>query len=171
MARYRRVRRYRRKSGKWSSNIQTIESDISFLPGGFFTVTDLCKNPVQSQTSVSQQYTVKNIEFSYKVELNNIDENRDVEMLQIYVVYVPQGFSVSDELIEQHPEWVMAYQFVGNPDSDSVQRYQPRKIKTRLARRLQTGDSIAFLVVGNNNSNSSIGASIGGIVRWWTKAN
>lgn len=171
MARSRRYRRSTRRPGKWSSNIVSLESAIQFTAGDFYTSTDLATNPAQTSSSVSQQYTVKNVEFTYRIELNNIDENRDLEMLQMYVVYIPQGFSITLNTIEQHPEWVMAYQFIGNPDSDAVQRYQPRKIKTRLARRLQTGDSIKLLIYGSNKSTSSLGGTVSGIVRWWTKAN
>lgn len=171
MARSRRYRRYRRRTGKWSSNILPIDSSLMFQAGDFYTSTDLATNPSQTSSSVSQQYTVKNVEFSYKIELNNIDENRDLEMLQMYVVYIPQGFTITINTIDQHPEWVMAYQFIGNPDSDAIQRYQPRKIKTRLARRLNTGDSIKLLIYGKNTSSSSLGGTVSGIVRWWTKAN
>ena len=145
----RRYRRYTKKrTGKWSSNIGLINSDISIPVGEFYTTVDMCTNPPQSTTAVSQQYTVKNTEFSYKIELNNIDENRDLELLQMYIMYIPQGFTVSMNTVNQHPEWIMAYQFIGNADSDAIQRYQPRKIKTRLARRLQTGDSIQLISFG-----------------------
>ena len=170
MAKYRR-RRYRRRRGKWSANIGVINNSLSMPVGSFFTVLDLATNPAQTTSTVSQQYTCKNCEFSYKIELNNIDENRDVELLQMYIMYIPQGFDVTLNSVNQHPEWIMAYQFIGNPDSDGVQRYQPRKIKTRLARRLQTGDSIKLIIIGENNSSSNIGSNISGVVRWWTKAN
>lgn len=171
MAKYRKRYRRFRKSGRWSSNMGVVDQAINIPVGEFFASIDLAANPQQTTSTVSQQYTVKNVEFSYKFELNNIDENRDVEMLQMYIMYIPQGFDITLNTVTQHPEWIMNYQFIGNPDSDGIQRYQPRKIKTRLARKLQTGDSIKLLVMGNNKSNSTIGGNCSGVIRWWTKAN
>ena len=63
--------------------------------------------------------------------------------------------------------------FLGSPDvetqEDSKAYRNPLKIKTRLARRLQTGDKIILLVTGSNSSNATKTISFSGIIRWWTK--
>ena len=59
-------RRFYRKKGRWSPNIRTLDrSSIEATVGTFFGTTNLCQNPAQSETTVSQQYTVKNVEYKF----------------------------------------------------------------------------------------------------------
>jgi len=177
MARRYRRRTYRRSKGRWSANIKTLTAQTINLAGNssFYSTTDLCTNPVQSDSTVSQQYTVKNVELNYEIDSNapNI-----VEGLTSYIMYVPQGMTVTETYPNQHPEYIMAYRFLGSPNYDndsltgttSVGRL-PCKIKTRLARRLQTGDKVILLIVGLNQADTSQLIRFNGLVRWWTKAN
>lgn len=177
MAKTYRKRKYFRRKGRWSANIKTLTAQTITLPGSssFFSTTDLCTNPVQSDSTVSQQYTVKNIELSY--EIDSLAPNI-VEGLTSYIIYVPQGMTVTETYPNQHPEYIMAYRFLGSPNYDndsttattSVGRL-PSKIKTRLSRRLQTGDKIILLIVGLNQVDTQQLIRFNGLVRWWTKAN
>lgn len=175
MAKTYRRRRYYRRKGKWSANIKTLtKSQISVTPGTFFGNTVLCSNPVQSDTTVSQQYTVKNVELSFEIEVSD-QYHRVIEGLTSYIMFVPQGYVISETLPNTHPEWIMAYKFLGSPneeyDANTGPYRNPLRVKTRLARRLQTGDSIVLLIVGNNPSNNTFNMEFDGIIRWWTKAN
>lgn len=180
MARRTRRRYYRRK-GRWSANIQTISPSTVSAPANssFYSATTLCENPAQTNTSVSQQYTVKNIELNYQIEASTNNNGINVENLVVYIMYVPQGMAVTETYPNTHPEYIMAYRYLGSPDIErtgdsggfNTPGRLPPKIKTRLARRLQTGDSIIFLLTGINNTSTASGVIINGIVRWWTKAN
>lgn len=179
MARYRK-RRFYRKKGKWSANIKTLtQQTIPNTPNSsFYATTTLCSNPIQADSTVSQQYTVKNIELSYEIESLIQDTGYDIEGLTTYIMYVPQGMAVTETYPNNHPEYIMAYRFLGSPNEDRTNSNNngpgrnPLKIKTRMARRLQTGDSIIMLIVGTNqNSTSSVQLRFNGLVRWWTKAN
>lgn len=170
-------RRYYRKKGRWSANIKTItdESIEADANSSFFGTTQLCINPFQNDNSVSQQYTVKNIELSYEIESGFVD---NIEGLTAYIMFVPQGMAVTETYPNNHPEYIMAYRFLGSPNFENnldvggaqVGRL-PSKIKTRLARRLQTGDSIIFLIVGYNQRSNAATIKVNGLLRWWTKAN
>lgn len=175
----RRYRRYRRSKGRWSANIQTIQPSNVSAPANssFYSKTTLCENPAQSTSTVSQQYTVKNIELNYQIE-SPIESFTNVENLCAYIMYVPQGMSVTETYPNTHPEYIMAYRYLGSPDVERGTTTSvltpgrlPPKIRTRLARRLQTGDSIIFLLTGLNNTSSNSGVILNGLVRWWTKAN
>jgi len=177
MAKTYKKRRYYRRKGRWSANIKTLTSQTINLPANssFFSTTDLCTNPIQSESTVSQQYTVKNVELNYEIDAlaPNI-----VEGLTSYIMYVPQGMTVTETYPNQHPEYIMAYRFLGSPnyDNDSVTATTsvgrlPSRIKTRLSRRLQTGDKIILLIVGLNQIDSQQLIRFNGLVRWWTKAN
>ena len=174
-----KVRYYKRN--RWSANIKKLISNGNAQGNSdFYTTIDLCLNPVQTDTTVSQQYTVKNVEFSFEIELG-VNAN-DIENLCGYILYVPQGYYVSsDSIITNHPEWIMAMRYYGSASSDISMISSNNltgsgyskvfKIKTRLARRLQTGDKILFLVTGTNQNSNVVDVAVRGIARWWTKAN
>lgn len=175
MARYRKRRFYKRKNGKWSPNIQEISNDIVNLSTGAFSRDyTLAFNPTQVNTAVSQVYTVKNFEVTFTVEGKNSEAtgDNDIEDLCVYIMYVPQGMTITPSYNNQHPEYIMAYKFIGSPSFDRNQQYQPIKIRTRLSRTLQTGDSIILFLKGNNTSTEVVSNyELHGLVRWWTKAN
>ena len=172
----RRYRRYRRRSGRWAPNIIKV-SDRLFAPSGEWGVSeDLAVNPIQVNTGVSQTYTVKNFEISFSLETATASGGY-LESITIYVMYVPQGMAVSSSYYAEHPEYIMAYKYIGSPgvisttNSEEGQQYQPIKIRSRLSRKLQTGDKVILFVQGSNEYSSSVQFNIDGIVRWWSKAN
>lgn len=180
MAKNYKRRRYYKRRGRWSANIKTIANNTINIPSNqsFFGSQDLCSNPVQTDSTVSQQYTVKNIELTFELEMQNVAVAANVECLIGYIMYVPQGYIITETVPGSHPEWIMAYKFIGSPSIDDTVNTAPIqnprlpvKIKTRMARRLQTGDKIVFLITGTNNSSSSSTLNVNGLIRWWTKAN
>ena len=58
-----------------------------------------------------------------------------------------------------------------NYSSGEMQQFQPIRMRTRLSRKLQTGDSVILFVQGSNSLSSTTSYNIDGIVRWWSKAN
>jgi len=176
MAKTRRRRYYKRK-GRWSANIKQIIDDKKTIAAAssFYLTTDLCKNPAQNDNTVSQQYTVKNVEFTFQLEIPYGQTGLSgVEGLICYIMYVPQGMIVTETYPLYHPEYIMASRFIGSPDyevTDNNFIRNPLKVKSRLARRLQTGDSIIFLITGTTDNQNPSQLSINGLLRWWTKAN
>ena len=159
MAKTRRRRYYKRK-GRWSANISKLENtQITASSGAWSTYTTLASNPIQNNATVSQQYTVKNLEFTFQIEGTNTPIN--LEAITIYIMYVPQGMSVGNDYYLQHPEYIMAYRFIGSPEYEMTGTNisgirNPLKVKSRLARRLQTGDSIIAYFEGVNTGTSSV---------------
>lgn len=169
---YRQRRRYRK--GRWSSNIKDINDEQTLTPGQNGTSVDLCLNPYQNNLTVSQQYTVKNIELSVYLETV---ADYGVEDVQHYIMFVPQGMNLTTNYNLEHPEYILAYYYQGNPINDYNSNSTSGnigfklKIKTRMARRLQTGDRIVYFWKARNDSERNIDVRCGGLVRWWTKAN
>lgn len=175
MAKYRRIRRYRKK-GRWSANIKTISSFSITAPSNstFYGGLELCQNPVQNEATVSQQFTVKNVELSFDIDnfFSGVDQH--IEALTAYIMFIPQGFTITETLPNSHPEWIMAYRYYGKCLADDSYNTLDKvfKIKTRLSRRLQTGDKLILLITGNNdNTEAEYTLNLHGMVRWWTKAN
>lgn len=180
MARFRRYRKYtRRNRARWCSNIQEIETQKYTAPqnGASGDSITLVSNPIQLQTAVSQIYTVKNIECSFTFS-SEYFSSRYLEDLAVYIMFVPQGMNLTNDYNLQHPEYIMAYKYIGSPTLESTnnnapgQQYQPVKIKTRLARKLNSGDQIIlFWKLKNQSITENYDYEIGGLIRWWTKAN
>lgn len=99
-------------------------------------------------------------------------------------MFVPQGMNVTASYNLEHPEYIMAYKFLGSPSVDYTnlvgqgsivgQQYQPYRINTRLSRKLNTGDSVILFIKGNNTNTTGTTNAVfdfHGLVRWWTRAN
>ena len=115
MARYRRRRYYRKKSGRWSANIQEISSDIvNAVSGANYSSTVLAFNPLQTNTATSQVYTVKNFEISFTFE-SPAEVIENIEDITAYIMFVPQGMTITASYNNQHPEYIMAYKYIGSP--------------------------------------------------------
>lgn len=172
MAKYRK-KNYRRyyKKGKWSPNIQELlTTQITATGGIFFATYTLATNPVQDNTTVSQTYTVKNFNVDFYIDGGTFD-TQYLEDVCAYIVYVPQGMTVGDNYNILHPEYILNYKYLGGPSSDGSQTYQPYRLRSRMARKLNTGDSIQLFIKGNNQTSDSANLFVHGIIRWWTKAN
>lgn len=172
---YRRYRNYnRRNRARWAPNIQEIGTTTigANASDSFFYSFTLAFNPTQINTAVSQVYTVKNIEISYYIDTTgNATTNGLIEDVTGYIMYVPQGMNVTADYNVQHPEYILGYKFLGGPSNDGAQPYQPSRIRSRLSRKLQSGDSIILFIKGNNVGTTSSSFDFHGLVRWWTKAN
>lgn len=192
MARYRRTRKYTRsRRNKWSPNIQEIRSTsiiVNNPNGGVDYVSYvLAFNPIQTNTAVSQIYTVKNFDINFIFEIPSDDPESPAELPTIigfedvcaYIMFVPQGMNVTPDYNIQHPEYIMAHKFVGSPSVETIsadgQQYQPYRVKTRLSRKLNTGDSVILFIKYNYQAPGLTidppRMSVSGLARWWTKAN
>lgn len=180
MARYRRRRYFKRRSGHWSANIQEVGNTISATPGEWSASEPIMANPNQVNTFVSQTYTIKNVEISFNIDEETTNAYNFLEGITAYIMFVPQGMTVTNDYNLQHPEYIMAYKYLGSPTMERTastvnsggQQYQPVKVRTRLARKLQTGDSVILFIKGvNQDNNNSYILRVSGVIRWWTKAN
>lgn len=170
----RRYRRFRR-THKWSANIQELlNTTITASPGTFSGTTTLATNPAQSTLGVSQTYTCKNFAVDFTIES---DTHWSLEGITAYIMFVPQGMAVSQDYNLNHPEYIMNYKYLGSPTGTGtstaaeVQQYQPFRLRSRLSRKLNTGDSVILFIKGLNQGSANINYNLSGVVRWWTKAN
>lgn len=190
MAKLRRYRRYR-KSSRWAANIQEINATLSAGTGIFSNAETLVTNLAQDPQRTSQTYTIKNVEITFTLENESDSGDQEygengkyLEGVTIYIMYVPQGMNVTSQYNIQHPEYIMAYKYIGSPLNEIAnqqtattpeftigQTFQPTRIKTRLARKLQSGDNIILYIKGINQSSMPQAFRVNGVIRWWSKAN
>lgn len=174
----RRYRRYRRRSGKWAANLQEINTTTIQAPkeAQFFWTYTLAFNPTQTNTAVSQVFTVKNLEVNFYID-TEYNSSATIEDICAYIMFVPQGMTVGLDYNLNHPEYIMAYKYLGSPTyeaggaTNARQEYQPSRIRTRLSRKLQSGDNVILFLKGSNLGSVDSNFDIHGLLRWWTKAN
>ena len=177
MARRRYRRRYR-KRGTWCSNIRELNTGSGSIientgTGVFSGTATLITNPNNNYEGANQMFTVKNVEATISAS-GNLTRINDV---QYYVMYVPQGMNVASDYNEKHPEYILTYRYLGEPnyvDTSVAEGRNLIKMKSRLARKLNTGDSIILFVKAYDTglgSTGSISLKVSGVIRWWSKAN
>lgn len=182
MARRTRRKYWKKRYSRWAPNIVKIADTKTFATGEWFYDEDLAVNPAASLNGVSQTFTVKNFEISFTLEAD-IGSLTQLENITAYIMYVPQGLTVGSGYYAQHPEYILAYKFIGSPSTPSItinqnqtqvksenQQYQPITVRSRLSRRLQTGDKIILYLQGSAETGGGT-IQISGLVRWWSKAN
>jgi hypothetical protein len=170
----RRYRRYRRKTTRWSSNlVRMLGNGNAPAASDFVDFYTIAQNNTQTSSSgTSQTFTVKNIEVSAQLEGSSVLSN-----IEYYIMFVPEGYPLANNLPEQHSEWIMAYKFIGTPlasigtNAAITSNAQPPRIKTRLSRKLNSGDQVVFIIRGVNSSSNELPVVWSGLLRWWTKAN
>jgi hypothetical protein len=79
------------------------------------------------------------------------ESQEGISDLCVAIMRIPQGFPIPSyssgqglKLIDDHPEWVIAYKYLGSPMiSGSSQQFQPIRIRSNKRVRLYSGDRIA----------------------------
>lgn len=166
-----KYRKYYRKS-RWSANIkQIVNSDIHANgSSAFYGYIPLCTNPAQSDTTVSQQFTVARTQFSFSLDSDQ-GNDKNLDSATGYIMFVPQGYQISSDIVYQHPDWILSMRFYGKIVDDTESKYiRPLSIRTNMKRRLQTGDKLIFLLTGVNMGLEGYTIHLNGVIRWWTKA-
>ena len=150
------------------TNIQGSQSVAN--QGDLIVSYNLCQNPGQTDSTVSNKYTVKNIDLQLAYVANQLFTN-----LQAFICFIPQGAvptgtpSAYADVPYNHPEWIMVHRFYG-PSANQNGSF-PVKIKTRLSRKLDTGDRIVLIILGTNAVGSTNTFEYQGVVKYNTKAN
>lgn len=181
MARTKRIYRRYSKKQSWSTRFTNFSGAQLVGPNSKCIIyQNLCQNPAQSVDTISNKYTVKNIVLDIEISNTSTSNNADLENFQFYICFIPQGYiptgtpSAYENVPFDHPEWIMVHRFVGATLNDGATSYKPYRLRSRLARKLDTGDRIVLIILGNNTANSagsSYTVDYRGLVKYNTKAN
>lgn len=167
---------YKKRKEKWSPNLNEFSSNVTFGINSVTTFdTTICTNPEQTNIGVPQTFTVKNFEITFYCE-GGRTEAAEIDDLCAYIMFVPQGYQITNDINTQHPEWILNYKFIGSPyveaNQDGIYNYTiPYRVKSRLSRKLNTGDKIVLILKGFNKNFNERTVQFHGLMRWWTKAN
>lgn len=140
--RYYYSRRYKvAPKKKWASNFLRFQSTVT-VPAP--VAVNLAINPTQ-ENAVPRTIKAKNFKVSLWFEGANQEAVSNINLIEAYVVYKPQGYIISTETIAEHPEWVLVHKMIGRPDYQA-EVTKPYVLSSRLARNLQSGDSIQLVI-------------------------
>jgi hypothetical protein len=157
--------RYNKQPKLKNNQILQLQKQFSVSSGEFLTTVDLITNPTNVDTYHLTGYVETIGRFAIDCTLEGPSTLNNVAM---FIMYIPEGYNITStgdnslSVINQHPEWVMAYKYLGSPtephDSIGGQGCQPTRIRSRVRRNLMTGDRIVLVIAGKNSSGeSSIG--------------
>jgi hypothetical protein len=171
----RRNNRRNNKQPKLKNN-QIIRKQYDFVAGtgDFRSYVELINNPNNLNTDVTG-YVQTIGRFSIDCTLEGT--NGDLNNVALFVMYIPEGYSmyVNNSVVDvasQHPEWIMAYKYLGSPtDSQYGQGCQPTRITSRVRRNLMTGDRVILFVSGTNSGNASITGIIWAYLKFASRIN
>lgn len=168
MTRRNNRRSRRNNNGSFTSVLKEVSKDI-LLPANATTggSVDLLTVPIDAQASM----TVRNFTTDLVIELQSTTVNAGYEKMQHYIMFLPEGHTVTPNLPFQHPEWILSYAYQGTPKGDTEQiAYNIRK-RSRKSRKLKPGDSIFLFTLGENNTSSTVTINVSGLIKYFSKMN
>lgn len=141
---YRRYGNFKRR--KWSPVF--VSATANLTPPSNFNFVPLAQNTANVGTNapISTIIKVKN----FKV-VADIIATRDTSTppagaspsLVFSIMFVPQGYAITQTLMVDHPEWIMAWRAIDYATTNTVQ------VSSRLSRNLNSGDQVVLFFTRN----------------------
>lgn len=155
MARYYKYKRayvkrlYPRK--RWASNVVTKNTLVT-LPSGSksaFITEELVINSRQGTTPTPVLIKFGRVKVKGDVRTDLASDNNYVSGV-MYVIYVPQSLPINDDIITDHPEYIIGWTTISLDSGNSF------SFSSSLKRNLNSGDKVVlFFQVNSVNSTSN----------------
>ena len=169
---------------KWNSNWNADDMNLN-MPD-VSTTTSYTKAVTNQQLIVNPQLTGTNVSTSVvkvknvKVQLSTSGipdaSNLSVYTMQLAIIFCPEGITPSSDILERHPEWIMAYKMLTLDASTTIPINF--SISSRLARNLNSGDTIYLTAITRRASAETPAQNQTGLfmpcyytVQYWTCVN
>lgn len=169
---------------KWNSNWNADDMnlnipDISTTSAYTKAITNqqIIVNPQLDGTNVSTSIVkVKNVKVQLCTSGIPDASNLSVYTMQVAIIFCPEGITPSSDLLERHPEWIMAYKMLTIDASTTIPINF--SISSRLARNLNSGDTIFLTIITRRVSGETVTQPQSGLimpcyytVQYWTCVN
>lgn len=142
-----------RKRRKWSPTLVNGSFSLSATAStSNFQGTVLCRNSSNVGTDVPVSTIVKVKNFKVLCDITSVSNS--ISNLFVGIIFVPQGFTVSLTTPTEHPEWLLVWRTIDGTAGASL-GVQNVQISSRLARNLNSGDSIVLFTSGTNLQSST----------------
>lgn len=162
---YRSRVRYIKPKKRWASNIAKdpfrFPTEIGVgTPRGLTvysgSATVLVANSVQNSSPTPTIIKTGNFKIQGNfTQLGNLSNTDLTYGCTLYIMYVPQGFNISDtnvmrSLVADHPEWIMAWSLLDtNAATNGLTSLNKFSCSTRLKRNLNSGDRICAIFLSS----------------------
>lgn len=178
MARYRRRYRtiVRAPKKKWATNIYRFNQPATGTTTAQFAIIPLVQNAAQSSSPTP--VIVKTGNFKIQGDVSSAVSAAGPVDISVYVMYMPEGVAPTDaggiqNLINAHPEWVMAWKFISGNSAvvAGLENHETYTFSSRLKRNLNSGDRIQLLCLANSSNQILTTVRFTGLAQYWTCAN
>jgi hypothetical protein len=161
----------------WCPNFFKINyGDNVPAANGTFTASHIVAfNTEESGTTFPRKVRIRNVDLTANLETMATTSSA-FDNVTVAFMKIPQGFSVdntSDATLVKHPEWVLAYKYIGSPVVTSEsQQYQPIRIRSNKSITLYPGDGLYLVVTGTKAATQSVATIYtNGLVKYFTRVN
>jgi hypothetical protein len=171
-------RRFNKQPKLKNNQILQLHKTFTAATGNFTTQLDLITNPTNAYGGQMTGYVETIGRFSIDCTLEGVQSLNNVAM---FVMYIPEGYAVEDtvnsnnNVVNLHPEWIMAYKYLGSPTQSSndqiSQGCQPTRIRSRVRRNLMTGDRIVLIISGTNSATQSSSGTLWAYLKFASRIN
>lgn len=131
-------RRYYGRRKKWTPVFLTEQSTV---PGAaVFAHATLAANQTNQGSTAPIATNIKVKNFKVAVDVQSAGNVAGSPSVTFAIVFVPQSYAITANLMVEHPEWVMAWRTIDLQTTNTVQ------VSSRLARNLNSGDKVVFFL-------------------------
>ena len=136
----------------------------------------LIENPTQDNGVSTSIVKVKNVKVQLSTTGVTDASGLSIYSMQVAILFAPEGFTPNIDMMERHPEWIMAYKLLTIDASSTIPINF--SISSRLARNLNSGDAIYLVsIIRRASAETATQAQTGLIipcfytVQFWTCVN
>ena len=158
----------RRRTVKWSPHLIEERLAITANSESFGSYQLLAKNSSDSSTPTPSVIKVKNFRVSVDTLLGSSSFSSSLQTFNVYVIFIPEGVTITQDTPKQHPEWLLGWKSV---NEITHQQRDTTVITSRLARNLNSGDSVYVLFTGSQGPNVSQTINVNIVASYVTRAN
>lgn len=147
------------------------EVDVNITLPGNATTGNLNTLIINDSTETSN-LTVRGFNMSLYAEMSsNTVTNSNIEKVQYFIMFIPEGYNVTANLPFTHPEWILNYQFQGTPYNDNQPLGYNIRVNSKRVRKLRPGDQIALYTLATSEQAADQNMAIKGLIKYLSKRN
>ena len=140
---------------EWASYMKASSAGPLTVPvsGSGYLGTDLVANSTETATPTPTIIKCKHFKVSIDTYVNSAGYVV-AGPLVAYLMYVPQGYTLSTSTPIDHPEWVLSWRSIDTSETTPLENtyHDVVTMTSSLSRNLNSGDTIKLILVANNVS-------------------
>lgn len=176
---YRRSVRVVAAKKKWASHLShdTMSFDVDALTGIGHGSYELAFNKTNGDAPTPTIVKTGNFKVQGDCYVNSNAGTTAIQpgfAVTVYVMYVPEGIislTNYESLIENHPEWILAWKVLDVGVGSNVSNGNSFSMSSRLKRNLNSGDEVMLIALATGPTNYTPKVTITFTAQYYTCAN